>query len=141
MKLAMINQDRVLKPYYQSDENAFKELKKNQVYFVEIKKPRSIEHHKKIFALANCVIANLPETSIWHNKDAYTLIKAVELELGYVDQKIKLNGEVSHEPKSISFESLDQIEFQKLYDKAIVILAKMIDVTTEELESNSIEYI
>ena len=140
MKLAMINQDRVLKPYYQSDENEFKKLKNNTVYFVDVKKPRNLEHHKKIFALANCVIANLPESAIWSNKESYALIKAVELELGYVEQRIKLNGEVYLEPESISFESWDQIKFQEFYNKALPILASMINVSVEELENNSIDY-
>jgi hypothetical protein len=136
----MINQDRVLKPYYQSDENEFKKLKNNVVYFVEIKQPRNIEHHKKIFAITNCVLFNLPELSIWRDKTPYALIKAIEMELGYVDQRILLNGDAYFEPQSISFESMNQLEFQEFYDKAIPILASMINVEVDELESNSVEF-
>jgi len=140
VKLAMINQDRVLKPYYQSDENEFKKLKNNVVYFVEVKKPRSLEHHKKIFALTNCVLANIPETSIWHNKTAHSLIKAVMRELGYVESRATLKGEVWLEVQSMNFESMDQISFQEFYDKAIPILASMINVSVTDLETNSIDF-
>ena len=78
--------------------------------------------------------------SIWHDKNAYALIKAIELELGYVEQIIKLNGDVYFIPESISFESWDQIKFQEFYDKALPILAKMIGVSVTDLETNSIDF-
>ena len=140
MKICLIKQDNQLKPYYQSDMESFNNLKSNVVYMAEFKRPRNPEHHKKIFALAKCVTTNLPESAIWSGKEPYALIKAIELQLGYVETMIKLSGEVLLIPESISFESWDQEKFAEFYSKAVPILAKMIGVTSEELENNSIEF-
>jgi len=140
MKICLIKQDNQLKPYYQSDMEEFGKLKNNVVYMTEFKQPRNIKHHKLAFALAKCVIANLPETSAWQGKEPYALIKAIELQLGYVETIIKLSGEVLLIPESISFENWDQERFAEFYNKAILILANMINVTADELENNSIEF-
>lgn len=140
MKICLIKQDNQLKPYYQSDMEEFGKLKNNVVYMTEFKRPRNPEHHKKIFALAKCVIANLPESSAWQGKEPYALIKAIELQLGYVETMIKLSGEVLLIPESISFESWDQDKFAEFYSKATPIMAAMIGVTVEELEEGSIEF-
>lgn len=141
MKIALIKKDNQLHPYYKSDIESWGKLKNNVVYLAEFKKPRNPEHHKKIFALANCVITNMSENSIWHNKEPYTLIKAIELELGYVEEKIKLGGEIYLEPESINFENWDQLKFQEFYNRAIPIMAEMIGCTIEDLETNSINYL
>ena len=140
MKICLIKQDNQLKPYYQSDMEEFKNLKNNVVYMTEFKQPRNIKHHKLAFALAKCVIANLPESSIWSGKEPYALIKAIELQLGYVETMIKLSGEVLLIPESISFESWGQDKFAEFYSKATPIMAGMIGVTVEELEEGSIEF-
>lgn len=140
MKLALIKQNDSLKPYYNSDIEAFSKLHNNTVYMADVKKPRNLEHHKKLFALANCTISNLPEQLTVKITDAYSLIKAIEVELDMTEKEYCLDGGFHIKAKSIDFASMDQIEFQEFYDKAIYIMAGLINVTPEELESNSIEY-
>jgi len=141
MKLALIKRDNNLIPYYNSDIEAFKKLHNNVVYMAEVKKPRHLEHHKKLFAIANCTLVNLPETSPLKNLiDAYGLIKAIQKEVGLVEWEYKLNGNAEQKAKSIDFASMDQIEFTEFYDKAIYIMAGLINVSVEDLETNSIDY-
>jgi hypothetical protein len=127
-------------PLYNSDKEAYDKLKNNVQYMAKIKQPRNIKHHKLAFALAKCVIVNLPEDSIWSGKEPYALIKAIELQLGYVEPMVKLSGEVLLIPESISFESWGQDKFAEFYSKAVPILAAMINVTVEELEEGSAEF-
>lgn len=143
MKFAFIKRNNHFEPYYNSDIEEFKRLKNNTVYMAEVKKPRSIEHHKKLFALANCTVANLPEYSELYKIriDAYGLIKAIERELGMYETEYDIYGKVNVRAKSIDFESMDQLEFQTFYDKAVYIMAGLIGITTEELEQNSLEYV
>lgn len=140
MKIFFIKREGQFTPIYNSDSESYNKLKNNVQYCAEIKQPRNPEHHKKLFALSKCVIANLPESSIWQGKEPYALIKAIELQLGYVETMIKLTGEVLLIPESISFESWDQNKFAEFYIKAVPIMASMIGVSVEELEEGSIEY-
>jgi hypothetical protein len=142
MKLALIKKDNSFYPYYNSDIEAMSKLHSNVVYMAEVKKPRHLEHHKKLFALANCTIANLPETSPLKLKiiDAYGLIKAIEIEVGLTEHEYCIDGGYHVKAKSIDFASMDQLEFQEFYDKAIYIMAGLIGVSVEELETNSIEF-
>jgi hypothetical protein len=132
---------RAFFPYTRGDIDDFGNLRGNTVYMLEVRKPRHLEHHQKLFAIAKCVIANMPESSPWCGKESIQLIKATEIQLGYVDQRIKLNGEIYFEPQHINFESMDQLAFQEFYDKTIPLWAQMIGCTPQELESNSLEYI
>lgn len=143
MKLALIKRNGGYFPYYKSDVEASQKLKDNIVYFADIKKPRNLDHHKKLFALANCTIANLPDDSILVRKqvDAYGLIKAIEVELGMIENEYCLDGGYHTKAKSIDFASMDQTEFQEFYDKAVYIMAGLINVSTEDLEQNSMEYL
>lgn len=134
MKIFFIKRDGHFQPLYNSDQEAYNKLKNNVQYMAEIKQPRNPDHHRKIFALSKCVISNLPESSVWQGKEPYALIKAIELQTGYVETMVKLSGEVLLIPESISFESWDQEKFAEFYKKAVPILAGMIGVTIDELE-------
>ena len=140
MKIFFMKKEERFSPLYNSDSEAYFKLKNNVQYMAEIKQPRNLEHHKKCFALAKCVIANLPESSVWQGKEPYALIKAIELQTGYVETMVKLSGEVLLMPESISFESWGQDKFAAFYNKAVPIMANMIGVTVEELEEGSIEF-
>lgn len=139
-KIAIKKSNNSFVPVYNSDLTATQKIKDNVIYWVEIKKARNIKHHKKLFAIAKLIIANLPETNIWHNKTAHSLIKATEIELGYVKQKIKLSGEPYFEPESINFESWDEDKFSEFYDKAILLWAEKFEYELEDLENNFSEY-
>ena len=139
-KIFFIKQEGKFRPYYPSDIEEFDKMKSNVVMMAEIRQPRNPGHHKKCFALAKCVITNLPESSSWQGKNPYALIKAIELQTGYVDTIIKLSGEAVLVPQSIDFESMDQEAFQEFYTQAISIMAAMIGVTVDELENNSMDY-
>jgi len=140
MKINLIKREGRLIPYYKSDMDAIAKLKSNTVYTADFKQPRNPDHHKKLFAIANCAIDNMPEGSVWHDKTAYALIKAIQLQTGYVDQIMKLSGEVILVPQSIAFSEMDQTEFEPLYDAAVEIMSALIGVSRDELENNSVEY-
>jgi hypothetical protein len=141
MKLFLQKKDDKFIPYYKSDVEEFKRLKNLQIYSAEVKQSRNPLFHKKCFAIANCVLQNLPEDAIWHGKDAHALLKACEIQVGFVLQRIKLNGEVYFEPEPLNFAEMDETRFSEFYEKVLPILAGMIGVTVEELEKNSFDYI
>jgi hypothetical protein len=135
-----IKRDNGFFPYYKLDVEQFQKLKNQQIYSCTVRQDNNPEFHAKIFAIATVVAENLPEDSPIYGADAYQFIKATEIELGFVKWITKLNGEKYPEPESISFENWDQLKREEFYSKALPLWARIIKVTIEELETNSISY-
>jgi hypothetical protein len=123
-------------PVYLHDIDQFDKLKNNIIYQCDIKQANNPEFHAKVFGIAATVCGNLPENSALHGIDAYQLIKATEIELGYIKWITKLNGEKYPEPESISFDNWDNIKRSEFYSKALPIWSALIGVSQEALESN-----
>ena len=86
-----------------------------------------------VFAIAQSVIDNAPEDSYWHDKEAYSFIKAVELTHGFTDEMIDCNGVVHLSPKSIAFENMDEAEFKRIFDALITEAARVLGISEGEL--------
>ena len=77
--------------------------------------PRNGKHHKKLMALLNLVAEN----SETYNTVDKALV-AVKLVSGHFDLIVHpVSGEILQNPKSISYESMGQEEFDAFYQKAI----------------------
>ena len=137
MKFQLIKRNNDLLPYSKHDLDQYEKLKNNVVYMCDIKQANNPEFHRKIFAVADTVCNNLPEGHPLIGCDAYQLIKATEIELGFVNWIIKLNGEKYAEPESISFSNWDNVRREEFYSKALYIWSKMIGISPEDLENNS----
>ena len=119
----------------QSLEHAAK-LKVGQVYRHEVKKPRNYKFHQKYFTLLNFV---------FDNQDKYIVFEpfrdAVTMGAGWYKTHISLNGTVIYSPKSISFANMEDVYFNKLYDKTItVILHNFLDCEREDLLEMVLNY-
>lgn len=82
---------------------------------IETARPRNPGHHRKLFALLRLVA---------DNSDTYDTIEkaltAIKLVCGYADPLIHpVTGEFSMIPRSISYEGMDQDEFDEFYNRAI----------------------
>ena len=118
-------------------EDALKKVKLGETVSCEIKKPRNYEFHKKFFSMFGLALANqdhFPETSLGKTQ-FYSWLK---LKAGYVDYyKDLINGQPIPEPRSISFASMDEIEFQAFYDDVKdVIFDHVIPSATEHAKHN-----
>jgi len=107
------------KPMYKSDLERWEKVKENVPYCMRAERDRNHKLHNKLFAVAQEIIDNMPEESPWSNKKAYQLIKASEIPLGYVEEVVSLDGQVSLAPESISFENWDGEKFEKFYEDVI----------------------
>lgn len=125
-----------LLPHGKAAEQQLGELKNNTIYSVEVKKARNPLHHNLIFLLAQIAVEHAPEGSPWEGKDAYAFIKAIELEAGIVDYITKLNGETHVIPKSIAFENMDEIEFNRISDLVFRTVAKIVGINEEYLRKH-----
>lgn len=78
-------------------------------------KPRNASHHRKFFALLNLVAEN---SEVYDTTEK--ALVAIKLITGHIDPAIDpRTGEVVQIPKSISYESMDQDEFERFYSVSI----------------------
>lgn len=113
-----------LVPMYDSDYDEKKKLKIGSTVLADIKQPRNYEHHKKFFALLRLVVDNMPDSLQEKYPNTDVLLTEIKYQLGYFSTHITLSGRETYIPKSISFESMSQDEFNEFYNKAIDVVLK-----------------
>ena len=142
-----------LMPAHESDLEAVKKLPAHQPIRVKVTKIRNVDHHRKYFALLNyafdvweppplsyedmqraCSFDIMP-AAIEKNFDRFR--KDIAILSGFFDTTFRVNGDMVFEPKSISFASMDQDEFERLYDKTIDVILKHVlkNYTGDELRA------
>lgn len=104
-------------------------MKIGQIIHADFKKSRNYRFLKKYFALLNIGFDNwtpgevsskygTPEKNFDRFRADCTILA------GYFETYIRLDGSVRIEPKSISFSSMSEEEFEKLYSSTIDVLIK-----------------
>ena len=104
-------------PCTDEDMERLAKLKNGTHYCFEIKQIRNYEFHKKYFALIACAwdCLNDQEKEFFHSSEI--LRKTIEVCAGHCERIYSLkDGDFHDIPKSISFASMDETEFQSLYD-------------------------
>ena len=104
-----------LRPADEQSEDWLRKIANGDLVMAEIKRPRNLEHHCKMFALLNMVCQNIE-----HPKDPHVLLK-------YIQQVTGLHCEIIHSsihgtqkiPKSIAFHNMDQLEFEPFYNALV----------------------
>lgn len=107
-------------------------LKAGQLVEVDITKPRNYQFHKKYFALVNYAFENwdTPEGDGEKNIDRFR--DELVIMAGFYTKVWTIDGELRLIPKSVSFASMEQAEFDALYSKTLdVLLAKILPSHTE----------
>lgn len=80
-------------------------------------RPRNPRHHRLLFHLLHKVI----ESGAW-TEDEDSLLDAIKHETGLVRRVVKFNGDIITETRSISFESMDQDQFARWFDRAVYVI-------------------
>ena len=118
MKIRLEKHGGVLIPSLPEDELALERIKRGQIVETELKRPRNAKFHKKYFALLGIVLEN---TKYDTNEQLLHLIK---LKLGHYETIINTNGKVIYIPKSISFSSMYDDDFNKFYNNTVNIVLR-----------------
>lgn len=118
MKLLLLNTSEGLKPCYDADFEEKKKLRLGETYSAEIKLARNIDFHRKYFKLINLAWEYQNEKRQAHFKTVENFRKYIEVAAGHSElfysPRLKDWVEI---PKSISFEKMDNAEFQDLYER------------------------
>jgi len=121
-------------PLYPSDMDEKRKLKIGHEYKCKITNPRNIEFHKKFFALINLGHQN---TSLEMPLDVYR--KYITTKAGYFKAYTTPKG-TFFDAESISFGNMSQDKFEEVYSRCIDVIIKDIGSTTEEVESQLINF-
>lgn len=104
-------------------------IKNGEIVSAEIKRPRNYKFHKKYFALINYAYSIwTPEekqfNGIAAEKSLDRFRKDIMILAGYYEIVINVKNDVRFIAKSISFGSMEEDDFEKLYSKTIDVLLK-----------------
>ena len=145
MKINLLNTAFGLVPCYDDDYDEKKRLKDGEYYMANITTIRNPKFHRKYFALINLAWEYVPcvQQEFLYNNDKKVFRKTIEMAAGHCDviYNIKL-GTFTHIPVSISYETLDNIAFEKLYNSVLDVLFATVfkDISEEEYKSHLIYF-
>jgi len=94
---------------------------------------RNYEFHKKFFALIRLAFQNLPESLDNHFPTEDDLRKELIKAAGFYTTHKDFNGNTVKEAESISFEKMSQERFEKVYDRVLDLVCRMICVPQTEV--------
>jgi hypothetical protein len=121
-------------PLYPSDFDEKRKLKLGRDYKANIVLPRNLGFHKKFFALFNVAYQN---TKLDMSEKAYR--HYLTIKAGYFTAYTTPKG-VFYEPDSISFDSMEQDEFEVFYQRFLDKVVEEIGATSEEIEKQLINF-
>lgn len=132
MKIFLVKQlNNTLKAVHNSDYDKVKTMKLGEEYQCEVKQLRNAKFHRKFFALINMIFEN---QEIYKNRDR--LRKDLIIEAGFYDEWVDVYGEIKREAKSISFGSMKEAEFAKLYSRVVDEIIKHFHFDREDIADN-----
>lgn len=110
-----------LVPLHDSDLDLKKRLRVGSVVRCKVSNPRNYEHHKKFFTLVRLTFDNLPLPLVekWNIRNEYDMLRRFKRDLGYFTNTINEYGEHEIEYLSISFDAMEQHEFEQFYNQCI----------------------
>lgn len=110
-----------LKPTDRLSAEALERVPLGKDVRAEITRPRNLKYHRKFFALLKAIF---PHQNIY---PTMTLFRgAIEIALGFGETFKMPDGRTMMVPHSISFASMDQTEFEALFDRAVELITTRI---------------
>ncbi len=136
----------ILRPANQSDADALAKIGNGRLVHADIKQPRNPLFHRKLFALLNLAFeywqperAIDDKTGIAPEKNFDRFRKDVLILAGFRTMVVNVRNEVRYEAQSISFASMDDTEFHRVYRAVFgvcwrLVLSKVPNMTEQEAE-------
>lgn len=122
MKMVWRKQLGHVVPYDDNAKAFLAKTKNGDLVMMDGRKPRRIRHHRLMFALLTLVVENCDRYP-----DVDTLLFALKIATGHCERFPSADGKLEFvKPKSISFESLSQDDFEPLYDRFVNVITTQI---------------
>jgi hypothetical protein len=117
----------------------YEKVKDGATFTADVKIVRCPLFHRKFWALLRVVLHNLPEALGFKTVDS--LKEELLFRAGYFKKYTTTKGEEIYKVESISYEHLDQLQFQELYnrvfDEAVALLGVVAADLGREIEEFS----
>ena len=110
-----------LAPIDDAGREAIDKLRVGDIVRVEMKRPRNVDHHRKLFALLELILRNQTR---YASMDA--LLDAIKVFVGHCTVMKLRDGREVYVPKSISFSAMDQTEFDQFFDRVVKVVTEQI---------------
>jgi len=125
-----------LKPAYGSDSDIFAKMPINETFEIEYKKKRNPMFHRKYFALLNLAFQNQSDYRTLENMRHDIIVTA-----GFYDEIVNLiTGEVYKKANSISFDSMDNITFNEVYEKTKDVITSWLGISNDAISEEVEQY-
>lgn len=125
-----------LKPAYDSDSEAFSKIPFKEIVEIEYKKKRNIRFHRKFFALLKLAFENQSDYKTMELMRHDIIVTA-----GFYDEIVNLiTSEVYKKAHSISFDSMDETEFEKVYNGTKEVICSWLGIDNETIENEIMQY-
>ena len=136
MKILVVKTNNSIRPAYDSDIEAFKKMPSGEIFEIDYVKPRNIKLHRLFFALMKLA---------FENQEAYPSLERMRKDIikhaGYSEIFVNfITGEEVEEAKSISFNSMDDVEFSQLYESCKAVIIKWLGIDNASIEDNITQY-
>jgi len=130
MELYLKKIDNVLVPDNEESGMYLFQCKNGQVLKASVSKPRNYEFHKKYFALLNyaydCFNPDIEYKGEKIDKNFDRFREDIQILAGYGIPTVNLNGEVRYISRSISFGSMSEDDFEKLYSNVVNVILQRV---------------
>ena len=114
----------------------FDKLEIGEEIEIDITSKRNIQFHKKFFALIKLA---------FDNQDYYTDLEDLRKDLikvaGFYENRTNfITGEIETKHNSISFSSMNNDEFQEVYNKVLQVVSEFLNTDKEELINELLQF-
>lgn len=137
-------QNGLFAPVDSDDFRKSLKIENGEVVRVEYWKKRNYEFHKKYFALLQCTIYHLPEDTAWDRwRDIEPLRKETLRLIGHYTEYTTIDGTIQQIPDSIDFKSVDNEEFERIYQRSIDVILKYFlkNISKEDFEESILGFL
>lgn len=123
-ELYLVKRCGVLMPSGESDTDALMTIAEGETIRADIKRPRNVQFHRKYFALLDVLFNIFDPPEVSHGgvvavKNRERFRHDIAIATGHYELVVNIKGECKAEAKSISFASMDDVQFADLYSKTI----------------------
>ena len=123
-------------PAYDSDRDALRKVHSGEMLKAEITRPRNVRFLKKFFALLKIGFENQEH---YNSLESYR--KVITMRAGFFETIITEKNGVIYYPKSISFASMDELEFQEVYNSVLDVILQSIGACREDIEEEILKFL
>lgn len=140
MKFLACKALRGLQPVDEIGEEVMRGIGRGEIVTIEIRRPRSLRHHRLFWALMSIVWQNIDQERYPTVED---LVGAVKIAAGLRTRIVLPDGTQGFMPGSIAFHRMDQTAFHAFYERVCDLIAQhfLPGVTSEQLRSEVEEMI